>query len=57
MISVSRCFSTHNNGFNFTPDNLIRARDMNLILGCKYVVWRTRNLDLGSMDGRKSPIR
>jgi sugar phosphate isomerase/epimerase len=33
-----RCFSTHNNASNFTPENLIRARDMNLILGSKYVV-------------------
>jgi len=33
-----RCFSTHNNSSNFTPDNLQRARDMNLILGAKYVV-------------------
>src|SRR6266403_3269007 len=33
-----RCFSTHNSSSYFTAENLKRARDMNLILGAKYVV-------------------
>jgi sugar phosphate isomerase/epimerase len=33
-----RCLSTHNSFSYFTPESLKRARDMNLILGSKYVV-------------------
>jgi len=33
-----RCFSTHNNETNLSAANISRTRDMNLILGCKYVV-------------------
>jgi sugar phosphate isomerase/epimerase len=33
-----RCFSTHNDAEYFLPKNIKRARDLNLILGCKYVV-------------------
>jgi sugar phosphate isomerase/epimerase len=33
-----RCYSTHNNADYLKPDNLNRARDLNLILGSKYVV-------------------
>jgi sugar phosphate isomerase/epimerase len=33
-----RCYSTHNNAEYFDPKNLTRVRDLNLILGCKYVV-------------------
>jgi len=33
-----RCFSTHNSSGYFAPENLLRARDKNLILGSKYVV-------------------
>jgi sugar phosphate isomerase/epimerase len=33
-----RCYSTHNDSSYFTSDNLKRARDMNLILGAKYLV-------------------
>lgn len=33
-----RCFSTHNDHAFFKPENIERARDKNLILGCKYVV-------------------
>lgn len=32
------CYSTHNDYSFFAPDKLSRARDMNLILGCKYIV-------------------
>jgi sugar phosphate isomerase/epimerase len=33
-----RCFSTHNSFEYFSPENLQKARDRNLILGSKYVV-------------------
>jgi sugar phosphate isomerase/epimerase len=33
-----RCYSTHNDEAYFKPDKLARARDMNLILGCRYMV-------------------
>ena len=33
-----RCFSTHNDQRYFAPENINRARDLNLILGSKYVV-------------------
>lgn len=33
-----RCFSTHNNEEYLSAANISRTRDMNLILGCKYVV-------------------
>jgi sugar phosphate isomerase/epimerase len=32
------CYSTHNNADYLDPKNLSRVRDLNLILGCKYVV-------------------
>jgi sugar phosphate isomerase/epimerase len=33
-----RCYSTHNNADYFLPKNINRVRDLNLTLGCKYVV-------------------
>src|SRR3954469_16900089 len=33
-----RCFSTHNDDKFLGADNISRARDMNLILGSKYIV-------------------
>jgi sugar phosphate isomerase/epimerase len=33
-----KCYSTHNDEKFFAPENLERTRDLNLILGCKYVV-------------------
>jgi sugar phosphate isomerase/epimerase len=33
-----RCYSTHNDEKYFSPENISRARDMNLILGTKYMV-------------------
>jgi sugar phosphate isomerase/epimerase len=32
------CYSTHNDAANLGKDKISRARDMNLILGCKYIV-------------------
>jgi sugar phosphate isomerase/epimerase len=33
-----RCYSTHNNADYLLPKNINHARDLNVILGCKYVV-------------------
>jgi sugar phosphate isomerase/epimerase len=33
-----RCFSTHNDSAYLKPENISRARDMNLILGSQYMV-------------------
>jgi sugar phosphate isomerase/epimerase len=33
-----RCYSTHNNADYFSPKNINRVRDLNLMLGSKYVV-------------------
>ena len=33
-----RCYSTHNDADYFGPDKINRVRDLNVILGCKYVV-------------------
>src|SRR5271165_4389342 len=33
-----KCYSTHNSAAYFNSDKLSRARDMNLTLGCKYMV-------------------
>lgn len=34
-----RCYSTHNDGTYFNADKINHARDLNLILGTKYMVW------------------
>jgi sugar phosphate isomerase/epimerase len=47
-----RCYSTHNSSSYFTPENLKRARDMNLILGSKYVVMSSSQPKPG-LDGWK----
>src|SRR5690242_11188205 len=33
-----RCFSTHNDSAYFTPEKIARARELNAILGSKYMV-------------------
>ena len=38
-----RCFSTHNDSSYFSAEKIGRARDMNLILGSKYVVMASSN--------------
>jgi sugar phosphate isomerase/epimerase len=48
-----RCYSTHNDEKYFNPDNIDRTRDMNLILGCKYVVMASSNPKPG-LDGWKA---
>jgi sugar phosphate isomerase/epimerase len=47
-----RCFSTHNSSSYFSPENLKRARDMNLVLGSKYVVMSSSQPKPG-LDGWK----
>ena len=47
-----RCFSTHNSSSYFTPENLKKARDMNLILGSKYLVMSSSDPKPG-LDGWK----
>jgi sugar phosphate isomerase/epimerase len=48
-----RCFSTHNDSSNLNAENIARARDLNLILGSKYVVMASSDPKPG-MDGWKS---
>ena len=46
------CFSTHNDSSYMTAENISKARDMNLILGCKYVVMSSSKPKPG-LDGWK----
>jgi sugar phosphate isomerase/epimerase len=48
-----RCFSTHNDSSSMNPASIRKARDRNLILGCKYVVMASANLGSGP-DGWKA---
>jgi sugar phosphate isomerase/epimerase len=48
-----RCFSTHNESSNLSPDKIGRARDLNLILGSKYVVVASSDPKPG-LDGWKT---
>ena len=47
-----RCFSTHNDERYFGPENIHRARDLNLILGSKYMVMASSQPKPG-LDGWK----
>jgi sugar phosphate isomerase/epimerase len=46
------CFSTHNSNSYFSSENIQRARDMNLILGSKYMVMASSQPQPG-LDGWK----
>src|SRR5437762_10058745 len=48
-----RCFSTHNDSSSMSADNIARARDKNLILGCKYMVMASSKPGPG-LDGWKA---
>jgi len=48
-----RCYSTHNDSSYLGPDKISRARDLNLILGCKYVVMASSHEKAGP-DGWKT---
>jgi len=47
-----QCYSTHNDYENFDVANINKARDMNLILGSKYVVMSSAKVD-PTVDGWK----
>ncbi|MGA8312987.1 MAG: sugar phosphate isomerase/epimerase, partial [Terriglobales bacterium] len=47
-----RCLSTHNSSGYFTPENLKKAREMNLVLGSKYIVMSSSQPKPG-LDGWK----
>jgi len=46
------CYSTHNDSSYLGPEKISRARDMNLILGCKYIVMASSHAKPG-LDGWK----
>ena len=48
-----RCYSTHNDSSYFGAQKISRARDLNLILGCKYVVMSSSHEKAGP-DGWKT---
>jgi sugar phosphate isomerase/epimerase len=48
-----RCYSTHNGEQNFSAENINKARDLNLILGTKYMVMASSNPKPG-IDGWKA---
>lgn len=48
-----RCFSTHNDSSYLSPEKIGRARDMNLILGSKYIVMSSADPKPG-LDGWKA---
>jgi sugar phosphate isomerase/epimerase len=48
-----RCYSTHNDSSYFGAEKISRARDLNLILGCKYVVMSSSHEKAGP-DGWKT---
>jgi sugar phosphate isomerase/epimerase len=48
------CFSTHNDHSYMTGENLARARDKNLILGCKYVVMASAGKEPNRLDAWKN---
>lgn len=47
------CYSTHNDSSYLGPDKISRARDLNLILGCRYVVMASSHEKSG-LDGWKT---
>ena len=47
-----RCYSTHNDNSYLAADRISRARDLNLILGCKYLVMASSHAKPG-LDGWK----
>lgn len=48
-----RCYSTHNGEQNFSAENINKARDLNLILGTKYMVMASSDPKPG-IDGWKA---
>jgi sugar phosphate isomerase/epimerase len=50
-----RCYSTHNDSSYLSAGNINRARDKNMILGCKYVVMASSDPKPG-LDGWKEVV-
>ncbi|HEY7351616.1 MAG TPA: sugar phosphate isomerase/epimerase [Terriglobales bacterium] len=48
-----RCYSTHNDGSYFSAEKIGHARDLNTILGTKYVVWSYSDAK-ANLDGWKA---
>jgi len=48
-----RCYSTHNDSSYLAPEKISRTRDLNLILGCKYIVMASSHEKAG-LDGWKT---
>jgi sugar phosphate isomerase/epimerase len=48
-----RCYSTHNDSSYMGPEKISRARDLNLILGSKYIVMASSHAKSG-LDGWKT---
>ena len=48
-----RCYSTHNDQAFFLPDKIDHARDLNLILGSKYMVLAWTDPKPDRMAGRR----
>jgi sugar phosphate isomerase/epimerase len=48
-----RCYSTHNDSTYLSAENISKARDMNMILGCKYVVTASSK-PIPGLDGWKA---
>ncbi|GAC1703337.1 MAG: sugar phosphate isomerase/epimerase [Candidatus Acidiferrum sp.] len=51
-----RCFSTHNHLDYFSPEKIQRTRDMNLILGSKYVVLASAQTKPGPLADAWKPV-
>ena len=49
-----RCFSTHNDSSYLNEANIEKARDRNLILGCKYVVVASSSPQPTGLNGWKT---
>jgi sugar phosphate isomerase/epimerase len=47
------CYSTHNDSSYLAPEKISRARDLNRILGCKYIVMSSSHEKAG-LDGWKA---
>jgi sugar phosphate isomerase/epimerase len=47
------CYSTHNDSSYLAPEKISRARDLNHILGCKYIVMASSHEKAG-LDGWKA---
>ena len=49
-----RCYSTHNDSSNVNAENIAKARDRNMMLGCKYVVIASTHPQPTELDSWKT---